>query len=99
MNRQSVVDIPPINCRLVMDFTREKMAIPIVRSPILAVWEAMNLLNEVERCSGGLDLEQTISQAEAALINLISILGNHPAIENSSALPCADLIQFVPRTR
>jgi hypothetical protein len=69
------------------------------RSPILVVWEAMNLLTELESRYGCPDLEQTLDQAEVALINLVVALGRRPEVADSAERPCANLIPFMPRTR
>ena len=62
------------------------------RNPILAVWDAINILNEVEKECCHMNIERLLGQAEAALIDLVIALR-----ENVDRSPPANLIRLTRR--
>jgi hypothetical protein len=46
----------------------------VTRDPVLAVWEAMNLLEEVRICSDTPEISKSHAVAETALFGLVAVL-------------------------
>ena len=68
---------------------REKLVI-ITRDPVLAVWEAMNLLEEVRICSDTPEISKALAVAEIVLVGLVAALVRR--IE--STIPAGTVIPF-----
>ena len=52
---------------------REKSVV-ITRDPVLAVWEAMNLLEDVRICSDTPEISKALAAAEIVLFDLVAAL-------------------------
>ena len=46
----------------------------LTRDPVLAVWEAMNLLEEVRICSDTPEISKALAVAEIVLLDLVAAL-------------------------
>jgi hypothetical protein len=61
-----------------------------IRDPLLAVWEAMNLLEEVRICSDTPEISKALAVAEIVLVGLVAALVRR--IE--STIPAGTVIPF-----
>ena len=61
-----------------------------IKNPLLAVWEAMNLLEEVRLCSDAPEISKALAVAEIVLVGLVAALVRR--IE--STIPAGSVIPF-----
>jgi len=63
-------------------FSLGKRFIALFRDPLLVVWEAMNLLSEVDACPDAPRIKTLITDAEAVLSRLTMELARRQKLQN-----------------
>jgi hypothetical protein len=58
--------------------------------PLLAIWEAMNLIEEAQKCSNATDLPEILANAEIVLSNILKELAQRQAAAYAIPTPSAD---------